>query len=330
MLKRLPAGILFVLPVLLASGPAAAETPSPVALLRGVEAARDGHDAFKAVVEINEVSPPAETVECHIEMDGDKRRSEVFIGGASREVVIRDGDEFRGYRRKANEDVHLYGVDRATAVRGDLAFDPRVLGLSDLLTCDLKVNDCLWYDEQEDLEVAGQERLRGVDVWKVKATRDQDVSEYWIEEPSFRVHRRTITTQGLRIEVDSEFDPADPRSPYPRRVVARREGGESPREHVYTVKSFEIDPSVPSERFTLASMGLPVNTAVVDYRISRTVGYWDGEGLSATPIYTGERPEAPTPAPLAAAPVRPWLIVVNAAFVLGILAFLWRRRRAAA
>ena len=323
MKKRFRAGIAFALLALFGPGRAAAEPPSPVALLRSVEVARGQHESLKATIEIVEVSPPAETVECVVEMDGDRRRSEVFVSGASREIVVRHGDEFRGYRRKANEDLHLYDVDWATGVRGDLAFDPRTIGLSDFLTCDLTVSDCLWRNDEASLEVSGRERMRDVDVWKVTATRGRVVSDYWIEEPSFRVHRRTITTPGLRVEVDSEFDPTDPRWPFPRRVVAKREDSRSPQERVYAVKRFEAGAAVSGDRFTVASMGLPVGTPAVDYRISRVVGYWNGEAMVPHLVYTGERPDGRS-AP-GAWGGRLWLLFANAAVVLALVAgILWR------
>ncbi|MBA3312559.1 MAG: hypothetical protein M3552_15800 [Planctomycetota bacterium] len=292
-------------------------------------------------LEIRYVSPPPiTTVNCLIEINGPiKRRAEVFAGEVPGQIVIRDGNEFLGFRRKPNEDVHIYDVERAVGVRGDLAFDPRILGLSDIMPCDVTVKDCLWYEEDDELTVMGSEGAGEVNLWRVKAIRGDTSSEYWVEEPSFRVHRRITETPFKVTVIESEFDPSDPKLPFPRRVIASRKfkmpAEQADLEWVYTVNELETDVDVPSERFTLASMDLPVNTAVVDYRINRIVGYWDGEGLSEKPAYSGERPVARSEPVIAASdqsePERHWrrwlLIVANVVVVLGILIFIWWRRR---
>ncbi len=279
--------ILAVLIILPAAAVAGRENPSPAALLRGVEAARTKDSSLTATLEISFiVPPPKHTIKCFVEMDGSKRRFEVIGGDVDLQVIIRDGEEFRGFRRKNHEDVQIYDLRRAVGTRGDLAFDPRVLGLNDHMFCHVTVKDCLWYDKNEGLETVGAELLNGVSVWKVRATRrgsNAAVFEYWVEEPSFRVHRKTEEWGSKRIVIDSEFDAAAPHSPFPRRVTARRTDQTSHAdelERIYTIESIATGIAVAAERFTLNTMDLPVNTAVVDYRISRIIGYWDGEALS--------------------------------------------------
>lgn len=51
-----------------------------------------------------------------------------------------------------------------------------------------------------------------------------------------------------------------------------------------TIKDFEIGAESEPDRFTLKGMEVPVNTPVVDYRIRKRIGYWDGEGLSEWPV----------------------------------------------
>lgn len=318
--------------VVCASGLHAAEPPSALALLRGAESARVQADDIRATLTIEYLAPgPSRGLDYLVESSGDRRRFEQFPASPAEGVVVLiDGGEVHGFRRKKNEDVHRYDMSRAVGVRGDTAFDPRILGLSDLMAADATVRACLWYETCDRTEVLGKERVGDVDAWRVRCFSGNTTSDFWIEEPSFRVHRRTIEWPGGRVEISSHFGAGE--SPFPQRVeIVRDEPNESMRRRV-TVKSFETGASIPPERFTLASMDLPMNTPVVDYRISRIVGYWDGEGLSPRPVYAGERPEVRTPAlaPPGAAPVRPWLIVANVVVVLGVLVFLWRRRRAAA
>ncbi len=315
----------FTLPVV------AEEYPSPVALLRGVEVARTQSPSLKATLEIQYIlPPPATTIECVVELDGDKRRFEVFTGKVPGQVIIRDGDEFHGFVRKKNEDVHIYDLQRALGVRGDVAFDPRVLGLDDLVPCNVTVKDCLWYHKSKKLEVVGQESLHGIKTWRVRATRDDVTSDYWIEEPSFRVHRRTLTRHGTKIEIESEFDSNPPLSPFPSRVIAKRTDPARKHEVIYIVKSFDVGVRIPPDRFTLKSMDLPINTPVVDYRISRIVGYWDGEGLSKEPVYRGQQPSAPRSTPPTPPARNRFLLIAINVFVLlvsiTVLLLRWRRR----
>jgi len=233
-------------------------------------------------------------------MDQSRLRFEVFKGEVPGlvpgEVIIRDGDEFHGFRRVEGEDVHIYDLEHATGVRGDVAFDPRVLGLSDFLPANLTVKDCLWYHTGEALSVVGSDQIRGHDVWRVKSERDDgDVAEYWIEEPSFRVHRKTMSGAGYHIDVASEFSGGEPSWPFPSRVTARREAMPSGLERTYVVKNFEAPATISPDRFTLKSMDLPINTPAVDYRINRIVGYWNGEGLQEKPVRPKRMPAGKTP-----------------------------------
>ncbi|NQT13663.1 MAG: hypothetical protein HQ582_13000 [Planctomycetes bacterium] len=312
----------------------AAAAPSPVALLRGVEAARGEHDSVRVTLEIRYILPePAKTVECLVEMDGARRRFEVFEGEVPNQVIIRDDDEFHAYRRVEHEDVHVYDLREARG-RGVVAFDPRVLGFNDNMSCSLTLKECLWYEDNESLHVTGQESLRGSSVWRVKAVRKKSEgeywSEYWIEEPSFRVHRRTVETQFHRIEIDSEFDADDSRSPFPSRVKATRTFLQDERkcEREYLVERFDVSANIPSERFTLESMDLPVNTPVLDDRISYRIGFWNGEGLSENPVDAAS--VKPFEAPRESG--RRWVLMVSGILLLLLVSVLiaWRYRHARA
>ena len=268
--------------------PIAAETteatnkPEAMALLQGVEASRTKCDSLRATLEIRHLLPkPATTVDCLVEMVGDRRRFEIFSGEVPGQVILRDGDVFHGFRRVKNGDVDIYDVGAATGERGDVAFDPRVLGLSGLMPCDVNVKTCLGYEDNDGLQLIGQESLRGVNVWRIKVARYGNTAEFWIEEPSFRVHRHTVETKGgTHIEIDSYFESDATPSPFPSRVVTMRRSGQSEHERVYLMKTFDLVADIPKDRFTLRSMDLPTNTKINDYRLNQIVGYWDGEEVS--------------------------------------------------
>jgi hypothetical protein len=56
------------------------------------------------------------------------------------------------------------------------------------------------------------------------------------------------------------------------------------------VAHIQLGATIPAERFTLKSMGLPTNTMINDYRLSRIVGYWNGEDISESPVYNKGQP----------------------------------------
>ncbi|MDQ3332093.1 MAG: hypothetical protein M3552_15805, partial [Planctomycetota bacterium] len=230
----------------------AADTPSAMALLRGVESSRTRHDGLQATLTIEYLAPePSRSVDCVIELDMDRRRFEQFGKGADEvEIVIVDGDELHGFRRKKHEDVHIYDMERAVGVRGDLAFDPRILGLSDLMAADTTVKDCLWYETSDRMEVLGNEQVDDVDVWRVRCFAGEATSDFWIEEPSFRVHRRTIEWPGGRIEIASDFASGGDANPFPKGVdIVRTEPNEVMRRRI-SVDGFETGLAIPAERFT--------------------------------------------------------------------------------
>jgi len=305
--------------------------PRAVALLRGAELARVKHDSLAATIELRWSFPSGlKTARCEIEMAGQKRRSEVYPGEGNFDaaVVIRDGDEFRGYRRNSRHgDLDIYDLERAQQARGDVAFDPRTLGLSDLMSAGTTLKHCFRYDEYAPLTVDGKETLRGVETWRVKARHEETDFEFWIEEPSFRVHRKTVQWGGpsaTRIEIDSYFDSPEIPAPFPSRVVAVRTSGDSREERRYDLKRLELGAKIPPERFTLNSIGLPVNTMINDYRISRIVGYWDGQQIAPSPVsQAAERRQA---SDLSA--WHGWALVVGTCGLLVALALIgWQRRR---
>lgn len=277
--------------------------PAGIALLRGAELARTRHASLRASVDLRWIfssdgTTRVKTARCEIEMNGNMLRSEVIPGngGFDATVVIRDGDDFRAFRRRNHANLDVYDVKRAVSVRGDIAFDPRVLGLSDLMSASTTVRHTLHYDEYENISVVGKELVRGVHTWRVIANHNDATFQFWIEEPSFRVHRKSVHWEvpvPTRIEIDSEFNSPDIPAPFPSRVVAVRSSPDSRQERIYEIKKLDLGVSIPSDRFTLNSMALPINTPVNDYRISRIVGYWDGEKVAPRPVSLAPRNARP-------------------------------------
>lgn len=306
----------------------AIEPPSAVALLRGVELVRTAEDSVTAKVDYGYSTNAGVTeISFEIAQDGDRRRFEVTNAeGKSNVVVIKDGDEFLGYRRKPQEDVQIYDLQRAKGVRGDRCFDPRAIGLTDILFVDTTVSDCLRYREHENPRVVGEETINGVSVWKVTTRRDASgsISEYWIEEPSFRLHRRTVQTTGMSVDIRSEFDSADSLTPFPSVVHATRTVGSRTDKTIFKIRELKVGVDVDPKLFTLASMNLPIDTPAVDYQLSKRIGYWNGEGLSEHPV-GGQVAELA--APNAVQNWVPRLLLIALSTILIFAIVRWKMRR---
>jgi len=302
--------------------------PSPIALLRAVEAARTAPASLSVELSIDSLSPPPErTLHCLIDVSGERRRFEVLEGDVPRQVVIRDGDVFFQYRNVKHEDIEVFDARMATGSRGTLAFDPRLLGLSDTMLCDIEVRNCLWYENCDHLEVVGREAIHGAQTWRVHARRGRDSADYWIEEPSFRVHRKVVLAGTIQIEIDSEFGNANVVSPFPSTVMITRTGKETTRIR-YSVKKFIPTVSIDPGTFAMKSLGAPRNTAISDYRTSQITGYWDGEKISLEPVPPGEALLSSELPPASRQRTRGALIWLNVGVVcLFGLAFIGRNRR---
>ena len=314
----------FLVAVSVASPIQGAEYPSAPALLRGVEAARKVAAPLKASFTMEFIAPaPSFKIECVVECDGQKCR---FESGPTKTepqtITIVDSDEVRRFRRKPHEDVCIYDMPDALGSRAIRAFDPRILGLSDVMAANATVRRCLGYESTGEMEVVGAEVIDGTNVWRVRIKKMPIEHNFWIEEPSFRLHRRTIEWDKSKVDIRSEFDLNDPDSPLPKRVhIERAESGRT-REIEITMTSLEWPAAIPPERFTLKSMDLPKNTMINDYRINRIVGYWDGEGISKDPIHEAISPAA---APPSGAGQR-WPLVAASTLLLVLIVILVLRR----
>lgn len=303
----------------------AVEEPSPLALLRGVETVRTSDNALRFSLTLEQLSlQPPRQLKCLIELCGERRRFEIlpseYVDGS---VILIDGDEIHSFHRKAGEDVEVYDLSYSRGVRGDVAFDPRIIGLADLMSVGSTVKACLWYEHCTGMTLVGQENVNGVNAWHIRLQAETgDESHFWIEEPSFRVHRRTLRWAGGHSEITSEYDPSDPHSIFPKCVHIQRVERDTALEGRVTLTSLERPASLSPQRFTLESMDLPKNTMISDYRLKRVVGYWNGEGVSTMPVSTAKSfPETP-PADAG----NRWIVLLLGCLLLALIVVLMVRQ----
>jgi len=256
-------------------------------------------------------------------MKDDKRRfeelpSEDFRG----KICITCGKEVTSFERSDHAEAMCYDEEYAVENRGDLSFDPRVLGLSDTLSMDHTVAGCLGYANALSIDIVGKEALGNGDLWTVRVAKQSLTMKFSIEEPYFRVHKVVGTWNGGHFEITSEYDAREPASPFPIRVSQIKEFNGRKIEKRLTATSLDLDTPLSDDRFTLASMELPVNTAIVDYRLMKRIGYWDGVGVSKDPV--ARRADS---VPSAGRWYRWWLIGMGAATILCLALFALVRLR---
>ncbi len=263
---------------------ASVKTPDALPLLHGVETARRPNVPLR-------VSLAIDGRQYLIDCEGEKRRFESELPGArGKKIVIKDGDKFYDYPGQdlpgPDAYVAVYDMHYATGREGTRCFDPRILGLCDLMSADTTVAVCLQPTDvpANRFSVVGKEQVDGVAAWRVEATRD-DVSQtkfnWWIEPGTHRVYRKTTSWAlpnqlATSIDVSSQYQPNDSTAVLPMRVHIKRiaPNPQSSFENLITVSKVEWPSAIPAERFTLASMDLPKATRIVDRRNGQTISVW--------------------------------------------------------
>jgi hypothetical protein len=265
--------------------------PPAWALLKGVEKEYSKHKAYQATFTVvyaeDETLFRNTTTQCVVDVSAGKRRFEQRVSDknskVSDEIILIDGDNVYWYR---TNDSGMQLMDMKMAVRrGAFAFDSRLL-----LTCPIPSINSTLREQLDYLPAYGydngvvtKETVNGVDVWHVCFTNEFGQGHLWIEEPSFRVHKFRSETKNVIAEISAKYEsPQFDIFPTQIHIENITQGKRTVcRDFKFTNVTFN-EPK--EDRFSLKSMDLPVNTAVTDIRILRTIGYWDGEKLVDDPV----------------------------------------------
>jgi predicted nucleic acid-binding Zn ribbon protein len=273
------------LPIVLCSSLSVASEAEALNLLKAVENERMKYECFR-ICYTEHREEENKTVEQIVDFDHGKIRKEhlktdrfggmksIFLGDFLYSMTSYDAKSVDLVTPKS---VHAYGAD---------IYDPRMLGLTVVMNQATSVTDCLLYTRRNNFSTQMTE-LNGKKVHLVVCDDGDDHWEFFIEEPSFRLLRKTLESPYIDMQIDSEY--LNPKFyPFPSQVKAIRKEGKEHKtirfNRTITVTNFEVKKSFPPEMFTLASLNLPLNATVTDYRINRTIGYWDGEKLVDDPV----------------------------------------------
>jgi hypothetical protein len=304
-----------------------------VALLHGVAAKRNAFDSIRAEFTWESRRSLDSSVVYHhflVEQHAEQRRFEHLDDSAEPSVyILSEPDVVYGFQRVPHADLEIFDLQDAVRSRGTLVFDPRTVGLTNIHTASASVEGLLWLDRYDSIQlISSDEVVDGVQTSRIKLTMDNMVSELWISEPGFRVHRRTaVLSEMEETTINSTYDANNSDSPFPTQVAIQTSVDGSKVEHLLHVVAIDLDAKISPERFKIDSMNLPVNTMVNDYRVNRIVGYWDGQKIVDEPTPGGV---APTDiASDGTSAFKPWLIGVNLVVValLAVWLFLLKSKR---
>ncbi len=157
--------------------------------------------------------------------------------------------------------------------------NPRCLGLSSSTYVETTVEGCLGYADAKSFELAGEESVEGIPAWHVRVqSRSWGTLDFWIEvaHPE-RVLKRANGSDVVlsKYEGDASRDPL----PVEVKIMTFRNGAPFMGEQFIRSNASYNVPMEPSS-FTLSGLGIAKGTPVTDNRISRSIGYWTGTGLS--------------------------------------------------
>jgi hypothetical protein len=263
--------------------------PTSDALLKGVEQTRQKFDSIHAAFTIdcdNDEIYGTMQIKIVVEQNESYRKVEICPQRGDselpHELSLVSPSEVFSYRRTQNADLELYDINLAKK-RAILSFDPRILGLTDVLTIDKTVKICLGI-ARSGWQLVGREILNGVQTWHIRRMDEFGTTEFWIEEPSFRVYRKSYLSEHLKTTIDSKYD-SNSVGPFPSEVnIKRFRNNKSVFNRKVTVTQIEQKNDIPKHHFELTSLNLPLNTMGNDYRIQKIIGYWDGEKLVDNPV----------------------------------------------
>ena len=214
--------------------------------------------------------------------DGMDRKSAIKAGllttSESHHTTAYDGTALIDYLendRKAFQ-VTIHDPAKDVMVR---MFDPRCLGLSTFLGLRHTIENDLACNEAKSIQILGKESVEEAPAWHVQVKSKNDVKhDFWISVAQ--------PTQVLKYAQDSDFaiskyDSSFPRDPFPVEVtIMSFQNGVLRYRQKYIRSNSKLNTWIDPVSFTMAGLEIPAGTEVVDMRISRSIGYWTGAGLS--------------------------------------------------
>ncbi len=344
------------------------EEPDPLALLRGVLAAREAirTGIVELTIDVRKKTPfiVNDIFNVSICLDGERRttidrRNNVKAlpttdgtsGDASTKLLAMNNDRDAFVRTGLGKWV----VERVTSAwdgknlsqydqpdsagykdhllgTSAFVFDPRLLGILSCYVVDCTAARCLGLD-RKTTKMVGRENINGIATWHVSYTiGDDNEFHFWIEDRAgFRVHKHVHFYPSRRYEVLSTFDPKVPTSVVPTKVTTTEfdRNGKHSRDTIVTVTNASWNVPVDPKTGTIASLGIPKGKEIVDERIHLRIGYWNGEHVVEKQTDATKGTGPPAPEPVVESK-RSYVWYVGGIAAMAIVgAFVWRLLRSA-
>ncbi|MDR0335710.1 MAG: hypothetical protein LBI18_01325 [Planctomycetaceae bacterium] len=277
--------ILLTLPIVLCTGLSLASEAEALNLLKAIENERMKYNCFHISYTEQRIDDGGITIKQEVDFDHGKIRkfhlkTEHFPGWAE----VLNGDEFYRYTFDEHEDVMLAASNSEEAKYTGI-YDPRILGLTDFPILPNTVKSCLLYGRLSGFTVEDTV-LDGRKIKRV-SINDNDEKKHWdiyITEPEFNLIKKVYSSSTINITITNKYD--NPKlGPFPSEIkILRTDEGNTVFNRVINITDFEEKKTFAPDTFSYKAMNLPINTAVIDYRIHQRLGYWDGEKLVEKPV----------------------------------------------
>ncbi len=356
---RLSLAVTCALCVVGASRHSLGSAPDPRAIIQGVENARLAIPSGRMEWELDsrDYSQPKSGVDrtrLVVVFDGGKRRFDQYqrivwydgtkpgsadaykklrAMGGDREEFVRAGlGEFKDVHvRSAFDDSQFmqYNKEMGAFIRDpsqgsvDYVFDPRIMGISVWYDLKSDVPGVLGYRDAKSITMVGAESIGGKPTWHVLIVDKSDRGRhFWVDDRDFRVYKVELRSKYQHYVSLPEYDDRAEFRALPARVILREYGrdGTLNDEKTFTLKNAKEGPVDP-KNWTLAGLGIPLGEMVIDERIHRVVGHWDGDALNPSFTAAMQKGEAARWKPLH------WGMVVTGGVVLAVLAAVVARRK---
>jgi hypothetical protein len=332
--------------------------PDPRALLQRVEEARGAIKSGRLELVVTRrdnkfakhTRPPTRLA---ISFEGDNRRFDQFTRESVYNPEVKDGDKrlaemdydiealvraglatFRdAHIRTAYDGTRLLSYTESGGAyvkdpkegSGYYVFDPRILGISVYQLISTTVPNYLAYRDAKSVALIGNEEVAGHRAWHVRVLDKHDQEKhFWIgESADHPVYKSERISRYTREVATSEYDGRGAGGPLPVRVrtIDYDRDGKQSRETTITLEKAEYNIPVDPKAWTLAGLGMPLGEMVIDQRIHRVVGHFDGEKL------TPRLPDAIRKGQAARWKPLHWGMAVSGLVIAAALAATFLRRR---
>ncbi|MBP3958431.1 hypothetical protein J8F10_24550 [Gemmata sp. G18] len=167
-----------------------------------------------------------------------------------------------------------------------LCFDVRTLGIARGYTPAYSLSECLGIDVAGSAKTVGKEVVDGKSCWHVIFSHD--IAEvdfhYWIcDTENFRVCRYEYhyPRDKPQLRVVTRLEYANEKDVLPIRVTAEEHSGAGTKVSTYEISNADYTVRPDEAIFTYKGLDMPPGAMVIDDRVNRVVGYFNGTDLSA-------------------------------------------------